>query len=445
MWKMDLKGAYTLIDVHPDEVGMFAQELVDGLMYFHLCGVFGWSCTPAAFQVVTRAIKWELRHKLRGKAVMYVDDICGISLRRYLQSDMTCARSIVTDLLGSKSLAIEKEEHGTRIEIIGWVIDLDTCRLSVAKKNLLKAFYALFTLDLTVKTNLIEVERIASYSERYSLVCRVMKPFQACFNRMISEHWNSHERFEWTEEAKLAIRMWRAIMYLVTEDEQLYAKDLRSFRKQPVRYIIETDGSLKEVGFLLFKRTVAGEVCLGGGAVDLTRFGFGTNSGYQNTAEFIGAVVGVIALIKLGARGVGVSLRGDSMTALRWGREEKVKGVDAINAAIVMSTICVKFGIEVNETEFISGKDNWRADNLSRSIQKKRKVKDIMEDMGFGDKPTISLQGDRAAKRLIAACAPRIGIESETQFARLWQEIRAASEELDPRPTGGGGAYRQNL
>jgi hypothetical protein len=26
---MDLKGAYTLIDVHPDEVGMFAQELVD--------------------------------------------------------------------------------------------------------------------------------------------------------------------------------------------------------------------------------------------------------------------------------------------------------------------------------------------------------------------------------------------------------------------------------
>jgi hypothetical protein len=49
MWKMDLKGAYTLVDVHPDEVGMFAQEMMDGLMYYHLCGVFGWSCTPAAF------------------------------------------------------------------------------------------------------------------------------------------------------------------------------------------------------------------------------------------------------------------------------------------------------------------------------------------------------------------------------------------------------------
>jgi hypothetical protein len=55
--------------------GIFAQELVDGLICFHLCGVLGWSGTPAAFQVVTRAIKWELAHKLRRKHVMYVDDI----------------------------------------------------------------------------------------------------------------------------------------------------------------------------------------------------------------------------------------------------------------------------------------------------------------------------------------------------------------------------------
>jgi hypothetical protein len=41
MWKMDLKGAYTLMDVRPEEAEMFAQELVDGLIFFHLCGVFG--------------------------------------------------------------------------------------------------------------------------------------------------------------------------------------------------------------------------------------------------------------------------------------------------------------------------------------------------------------------------------------------------------------------
>jgi hypothetical protein len=430
MWKMDLKGAYTLIDIRPEEVAMFAQELVDGLMYFHLCGVFGWSCTPAAFQVVTRAIVWEMKHKLKGKGIMYVDDILGICLRSQLQHDMDCTRRIVTDLMGPGSLAIEKEEHGTRLEIIGWLIDLDTCRLSIARKNLLKAFYGFFTLKLEEKTRLDELERIASYSERYSLVCKVMKPFQACFNRMIAAHWNGHDRFYWTEEAKLAIRMWRAALYLVIADETHYTKNLWSFREKPVRYIIETDGSLSEVGFLIFEQETLGEVCLGGGAADLTQFGFGTNSGYQNTAEFIGAVIGIIALIKLGVRAEGVRLRGDSKTALKWGREEKVKGAEAINAAIVMATICVKFGIEVNDSEFISGEDNWKADDLSRSIQKGRSVKDIMEDIGFGDKPVININDDPAANRLTEACRPGVGIESETEFIALWKEIREASEEL---------------
>jgi hypothetical protein len=33
--------------------------------------------TPAAFQVVTKAITWELQHTLRMQTVMYVDDIMG--------------------------------------------------------------------------------------------------------------------------------------------------------------------------------------------------------------------------------------------------------------------------------------------------------------------------------------------------------------------------------
>jgi hypothetical protein len=430
MWKMDLKGAYTLMDVRPEEAGMFAQELVDDLIFFHLCGVFGWSCTPAAFQVITRAIVWELRHKLRGRAKMYVDDLFGISLRTNLEYDMACARKAVTDLLGSKSLAEDKEEQGTRLDIIGWVIDLDLCRLSIARKNLLKAFYGFFVLDLEAKTNLEEVERIASYSQRYSLVCRVMLPFQACFNRMIATHWNGHDRFHWTEEAKLAIRMWRGALYLVSSDETRYTKPLWSFRPQATHYIIETDGSLSEVGFILFELTDGGEVCLGGGAADLTPFGFGKDSSWQNTAEFIGAVVGIIALARLGVNGEGVKLRGDSKTALKWGREEKVAGAEAINAAIVMSTVCVKFGIEINESEFLAGVLNWKADDLSRCLQKGKSVREVMIEIGYGDKPILDLSEDTAAMRLLAACQPGLGVASEAEFIEMWNEIRNASNEL---------------
>jgi hypothetical protein len=344
---------------------------------------------------------------------------------------MTTTRKIVTDLLGPGSLAVEKEETGTRLEIIGWLIDLDTCRLSIARKNLLKAFYGFFTLDLKKKTNLEEVERMASYSERYSLVCKVMLPFQACFNRMIAAHWNSHDRFLWTKEAKLAIRMWRAALFLVTVDESHCAKSLWSFRKKPTRYIIETNGSLSEVGFILFELTSEGEVCLGGGAADLTQFEFGTDSGYQNTSEFIGAVVGVIALIKLGIRGEGVKLRGDSKTALKWGREEKVKGVEALNTAIVMAAVCVRCGIEINDSEFKSGEDNWKADALSRRIQKGRNIQDIMMSIGFGNKPVIEIDHDRTANRLLEACRPGVKVGSEKQFRALWNEIRSASSDLN--------------
>jgi hypothetical protein len=83
-----------------------------------------------------------------------------------------------------------------------------------SEKEPIEGILRIFNLNLDIKTNLEEVERIASYSQRYSLVCRVMMPFQACFNRMIAEHWNGHDRSHWTDEAKLAIRMWRAALVI---------------------------------------------------------------------------------------------------------------------------------------------------------------------------------------------------------------------------------------
>ena len=136
------------------------------------------------------------------------------------------------------------------------------------------------------------------------------------------------------------------------------------------------------VGFLIFEVTSLVERCLGGGAASIAEFGFGTESRYQNTSEFIGEVVGMIALVKLGGRDAGVKLRRDSKTALKWGREEKVSGEDALNAAFVMSTLCIQFHLEINDSEFLKGVDNWTTDDLSRSIEKEREVAEIMVSIG---------------------------------------------------------------
>ena len=44
-------------------------------VYFQIAGTFGWSGTPAAFQVVRRAISWELKHAAKSSMLMFVDDI----------------------------------------------------------------------------------------------------------------------------------------------------------------------------------------------------------------------------------------------------------------------------------------------------------------------------------------------------------------------------------
>jgi hypothetical protein len=460
LWKMDLKGAYTLIDVLPEEVGMFAQELTQELVYFHLCGVFGWSCTPAAFQVVTRAIKWELKYLLEGLAEMYVDDLIGVCLFSMLHSELGKATSVCTGLLGPDSISLKKIEWGTRLDIIGWVIDLQLMRLSVARKNLLKTIYNMFTINLEVMTDLRELERVASYSQRYVLVCKVLSPFQACFNRMIQQHWHKTCRFHWSPEAKIAIRMWRAMLYLVSVDEAHYTKSLHSFRPKKATFTIETDGSLEEVGFLVKKIGPDGvsETCYGGGAVSIAQYGFLSDSRYQNTSEFIGAIMGIIALVKMGGRDVGIKLKGDSVTALKWGREDKIKGEEALNAGIVMSAICVRYGIEIVDTDFQKGVDNWRADLMSRREAKGWTVRGVLDWIGCHNAEAVDIQQDPAGAALIKACNPKGGCHegnnsevgdhllkpnpdytcgSEGQFAEFWAILQEATKDIVVQPMPG--------
>ena len=46
----------TLLSFRPDDAGLFGMLLTGDLVYLQIAGTFGWAGTPAAFQVVTRAI-----------------------------------------------------------------------------------------------------------------------------------------------------------------------------------------------------------------------------------------------------------------------------------------------------------------------------------------------------------------------------------------------------
>ena len=109
---MDLRGAYTLLSFDPRDAHLFGMELSDDLLIFFLCGEFGWSCTPFAFQVISRALLFELRSLFVGMILLYVNDLMGVCWKKDLQSELSKARLMCTSLLGPTAVSYAKTQSG---------------------------------------------------------------------------------------------------------------------------------------------------------------------------------------------------------------------------------------------------------------------------------------------------------------------------------------------
>jgi hypothetical protein len=127
-----------------------------------------------------------------------------------------------------------------------------------------------------------------------------------------------------------------------------------------------------------------------------------------------------------------VVVRGDnSTTALSWVQKEKVSGKAAMNAALVLVSLCIKFGIKVNYLVFLDGLANHKADRLSRLIEKKMAIIErAMEINGHSGAEVIDLLGDQASATLVDMCNPGRGWDSEESFGAVWTAIRDAVQAL---------------
>ena len=184
------------------------MEIFGDRVYIHLCGIFGWTCTPAAFQVVSRAIQWELGHCLNGRCKMYVDDIVGICLAKDLDFEIQKAKMVCTSLLGpnarnKKGKEQDKTEKGTRMDVLGYVLDIDLKLLSISRKNFLNAVYGFFTMELDIKVTLKTAEKQQPWGSRYSKICRAMRPFCGALHR-----------------ATAGLKCRRALLFLFPEEAQ---------------------------------------------------------------------------------------------------------------------------------------------------------------------------------------------------------------------------------
>jgi hypothetical protein len=105
---------------------------------------------PMAFQVVTRAIVFEISRLIQGSLVQYVgvDVVC--SHKRCTESDKEIVFNFLMVLLGPNSIGFKKFKLGCTLDFIGYSINLEYDFVGVSDRKTLKAIYAVMNVDLAV-------------------------------------------------------------------------------------------------------------------------------------------------------------------------------------------------------------------------------------------------------------------------------------------------------
>jgi len=369
LYKMDLKGAFTLLFVKPESVRLLAFELTDNLTMFYTTGMFGWTGTPAAFDIVTRVLRKKLSNVLVGEANIYVDDILGVCAQSELVSDMSMVRKVVRSLLGPDSLASDKEETSLltgEIVWVGWGIDLRSRTVSLSTKNCLKCLYAFFSVDIEQPVKIVTLQTLASLSSRYAMVCRLMRPFcGALYGDMKGLQGRCISK-KLSEESIRCIEMWRVFLVMMEIDFMGgYRRPFQSFRLRESSFLVEYDASLKGLGVILFRLEDEEEIVWKVIATGLP-FELEEDSSYQNTVEFVAVVLAMTCLASLGVSNASVRLRGDNVSSLKWSVKERFRGNRCVKAATLYVAIGSRLDLRVVDTIHLPGKNNVICDMLSR-------------------------------------------------------------------------------
>lgn len=412
LWKADLKGAFTLLNFRPKDVKYLACELTDDLILLYHTGLFGWTGTPYAFQVITRVIKRLLRKHVSEYVNMYVDDMIGVCMDWEFESIKKKVIRICEGLLGPNAVASDKWDHGRRIDVLGWHIDLDSLLVSIARRNFLKVVCGFFNPNITNKATVHELERLASWSARYTTILRHAAPLTSVLYSEIKGMRNRNISKKVSNTGVSAILIWRYLLCMLEFNYSKYSRSLYSFSESVSTYKLSFDASLEGIGVGVYRISDNQLLQI---ASYMFPFTLKSEARYQNSSEFIAVVVGMWMLSRLGIRDCNVTLEGDSITALKWGTTERFKGLLNLGAVIAFIMLGTRLNIWVSDSIHIPGEDNTLFDSLSRGT--------TCQQLGIEEHLIVELSNDTEFTKLISLCNPSIEYNNEFALLELWKSI----------------------
>ena len=93
--KKDLKGAFSIIFYEASGVSKLSMEMTGYKVI-----MTSWSGTLAVFQVINRALVYELKRAIKGHIIVYTYDILMVTLQKHLEHD-SCSNLMGSDFTES--------------------------------------------------------------------------------------------------------------------------------------------------------------------------------------------------------------------------------------------------------------------------------------------------------------------------------------------------------
>ena len=270
--KGDLSKAFTLLSFTPESVELTASEIyqpswdpltseqtdlcaslllqlqssdpsiqelppASSWSFLYHTGSFGLRLLPFVFGVVSRFLIFLISPAIFGKVDAYVDDFMAVTTQQHLAHDQAVISEIVTLLLGPHGIEWSKWYAGRQGEWIGWLIDLDTRRVSLGRRNLLKVLYGFFNFDTSRHIQARHLLRLASWASRYTTVLRMLSPFTTYLYTQTNGMRNLEAFISLQFATRVSIWIWRAtLLQLLLQGPDYSRPSTLSNRRTPTTF-----------------------------------------------------------------------------------------------------------------------------------------------------------------------------------------------------------------
>ena len=434
IWKFDLRKAYNLLTYAREAVAHLGVELTEGNFLFFLAGVFGLTGMPYAFQVVTRVLVFELRKRIRGLLIMYVDDGLGVCHWQDLEHDKNVTFQFITGLLGNKAIEESKTAFGTTLDFIGYEVRLSEGLVTIARKNLLKALYAFLNVDIdgSEPVPVRALQGLASLASRYGYISSLMRPFTRLLYSSFRRHHHAAS-VVLKPRTRRVIRLFRFLFAMVALHGSHFSRTFESFARRQHKYICEYDASLTGIGIIWFEVGALGdERAMAYASISTECLRLEGDPSFQNTSEYIGALFAALGMERMGLGSEPTCHRGDSISALTWTQKGTVRSDVAIPAAFLWALLVHSSQTDVVLVDHVGHARASRVDILSRSGTWAQVLADDRAKYG-GLLPLQLPRLEFDSDLILRLCDPRKDIDSDLQFSAFFKEGLQHIKRIGPQ------------